>query len=157
MLLAACTHPHGATTPARGVPTPAIAVGACGDPSRDGVIGPSPHMDHADRDLDGDGRPERIVVDRSLCSPEGNCYWNVFTDTGGQCARYIGTFAGAALEPLQSRGDDNMSDVRAYWNQHGGRLLLQSYRYTRGGYRIEDVLQCKHAGDDRIECADMGR
>jgi hypothetical protein len=136
-----------------------LPIGWCGDPARDGVIGFSPRLDHADRDLDGDGRPETIVVDRSLCSPEGNCYWNVFTHSGseGQCARYIGTFEGAALEPLASHGEDNMLDVRAYWTQRAGRLLLQSYRYARGGYRIDDVLQCKRAADDRIECADTGR
>jgi hypothetical protein len=161
--LAACTHPHGAAAPrVRSVPTPAIAVGTCGEPGRDGVMGSSPNLDRADRDLDGDGRPEAIVVDRALCTPEGNCYWNVFRaasrdDGPGACARYIGTFEGAALEPLPTRGDDNMSDVRAYWTQRGGRLLLQSYRYTRGGYRIDDVLQCKRAADDRIECADTGR
>ena len=97
------------------------------------------------------------MVDRALCSPEGNCYWNAFAQPPGQCARYLGTFEGAALEALQSRGDDNMSDVRAYWKQSGGRLLLQSYRYARGGYRIDDVLQCKRDADDRIECADEGR
>jgi hypothetical protein len=121
-------------------------------------MGSSPKVDHADRDLDGDGRAEHIVVDRALCSAEGNCFWNVFSPGGGgQCARYLGTFEGAALEPLTSRGDDNMTDVRAYWNQHGGRMLLQSYRYTRGGYRIEDVLQCKRGSDDRIDCVDTGR
>jgi hypothetical protein len=155
---AACTHPHRDTTPtARGVPTAAIAVGACGDPARDGVLGSSPRLERADRDLDGDGRPESIVVDRGLCSDEGNCYWNVFTQPAGQCARYLGTFEGAALEPLASAGDDHMSDVRAYWKLRGGRMLLQSYRYARGGYRIDDVLQCKRAADDRLECADTSR
>jgi hypothetical protein len=159
LVLAACTHAHGpTTTSSRGVPTPAIAVGACGEPGRDGVMGAAPRVDHADRDLDGDGHPEHIVVDRALCSAEGNCFWNVFSPGGGgQCARYLGTFEGSALEPLTSHGEDNMSDVRAYWNQRGGRMLLQSYRYTRGGYRIEDVLQCKRAADDRIECADSDR
>jgi hypothetical protein len=122
---------------------------------RDGVVGPAPRLDHADRDLDGDGRPELVVVDRSLCTANGNCHWNVFSQPqAGGCARYLGTFDGAALEPLRSRGDDNMSDVRAYWAQSGGRVLLQSYHFTRGGYAITDVLQCKHAADDRLECAD---
>ena len=158
ILVAACTHPHAATTTARAIPTPTMQVGACGDPSHDGIIGTSPRLEHADRDLDGDGHPESVIVDRGLCTPEGNCYWNVFTPAAaGTCARYIGTFEGAALEPLASRGDDNMSDVRAYWRQRGGRLLLQSYRYVHGGYRIDDVLQCKRDSDDRIECADTGR
>ena len=28
--------------------------------------------------LDGDGTPENIVVDRAMCTGDGNCYWNVF-------------------------------------------------------------------------------
>jgi hypothetical protein len=75
----------------------------------------------------------------------------------GDCARYLGTFEGAALESLASRGDDHMVDVRAYYTQHGGRLLLQTYHFVRGGYRITDVLQCKRATDDRLECADTDR
>jgi hypothetical protein len=150
--LAACTHPHRVAAP---VPASSVQVGACGEPGHDGVMGRAPRIDRADRDLDGDGRPEAIVVDRSLCTPDGNCHWNVFTaGEVGACARYIGTFDGIALEPLASKGDDNMRDVRAYWKQAGGRMLLQSYRYTRGGYAITDVLQCKRASDDRLECAD---
>ena len=40
----------------------------------------SPRIDHADRDLDSDGRTEIIVVDRATCARvgDGNCYWNVF-------------------------------------------------------------------------------
>jgi hypothetical protein len=142
--------------PARSMPTPSIQVGACGEPGRDGVMGRAPKVDRADRDLDGDGTIEPIVVDRSLCTPEGNCYWNVFVPPhGAECARYAGTFEAAALEPLTSKGDDNMRDVRAYFNQSGGRLLLQSYRFVRGGYQIVDVIQCKRGTDDRLECADQ--
>ena len=47
-----------------------------------------------------------------------------------------------------------MSDVRGYWNLHGGRLLLQSYRFVRDGYQIVDALLCKRAADDRLDCAD---
>src|ERR1700733_6585774 len=135
-LVAACTHGASHTTPSTVmVPTPSVQVGACGEPGRDGVMGKSPRIDHADRDLDGDGKAESIVVDRSMCTPDGNCFWNVFTQpAAGECARYIGTFAAAALEPLSGKGDDNMSDIRGYWNLHGGRMLLQSYRFTRGGY-----------------------
>ena len=74
-----------------------------------------------------------------------------------ECARYAGTFAGAALEPLAARGDDNMSDVRGYWNLHGGRLLLQSYRFVRGGYQLVDALLCKRAADDRSIAATRTR
>ena len=38
----------------------------------------APQVDHADRDLDGDGQAEIIVVDRAMCTADGNCYWNVF-------------------------------------------------------------------------------
>ena len=160
VLAAACTRSHAPTTPStHAVPTPSIQVGACGEPTRDGVMSDKPRLEHADRDLDGDGRPEQIVVDRNKCSSDQNCYWNVFAAPRdpGDCARYIGTFEGAALETLASKGDDNMTDVRAYWNQHGGRMLLESYRFERGGYRVTDVLQCKRAADDRLECADTER
>jgi hypothetical protein len=38
-------------------------------------------------------------------------------------------------------------------------MLLEPYRFVRGGYLIEenDVLQCKRAADDRLECADTSR
>jgi hypothetical protein len=73
------------------------------------------------------------------------------------CSRYVGTFQAAALETLATRGDDNMTDVRGYWNLHGGRLLLQSYRFLRGGYQIVETLLCKRAADDKLECADTER
>ena len=157
--LVACTRAPHASSP-RTVPTPSVQVGACGEPDHDGVIGSSPRLDHADRDLDGDGKPERIVVDRGMCTGDGNCYWNVFRapPAGTQeCSRYAGTFAGAALEPLGQTGDDHMSDVRGYWNLHGGRLLLQSYRFVRGGYQIVDALLCRRAADDKLDCGDSER
>jgi hypothetical protein len=165
---AACGPRHAQVRPARVVPTPTVQVGACGDPSRDGVMSATPSIERADRDLNGDGIAEAVVVDRAMCTPEGNCYWNVFLlppvgsqagSAGGSqgCARYAGTFEAAALEPLGSRGDDNMSDVRGYWHLHGGRLLLQSYRFTRGGYRIVEAVQCRRETDDRLECMDSGR
>jgi hypothetical protein len=95
-----------------------------------------------------------------MCTPDGICYWNVFLSARKDpeaCARYTGTFEAAALEPLGSRGDDNMMDVRGYWNLHGGRLLLQSYRFTRGGYRIVEAVQCRRETDDRLECMDSDR
>src|SRR5690349_2785278 len=151
-VLAACHREPRATTPTA-IPTPSVLVGACATPGRDGVMSATPRLDRADRDLNGDGVPEAIVVDRSLCTAEGNCYWNVFVVPTGSsdCARYVGTFEGGALEPLAATGDDNMADVRGYWNLHGGRLLLQSYRFQRGGYRIVDALLCKRARDDTLE------
>lgn len=158
-LLGACTRAPRATTP-RVMPTPSVQVGACGEPGRDGVIGAAPRLDRADRDLDGDGRDEVLVVDRALCTAAGNCYWNVFRTAppgSDECARYAGSFAGAALEPLASRGDDNMVDVRSYWNLHGGRLSLETYRFVRGGYHLVESLLCRRAADDRLDCTDMER
>ncbi len=150
------------------MPLPSIQVGACGQPGRDGVMSAAPKTDRADRDLDGDGVAESIVVDRAMCTAEGNCYWNVFLSphvdraTGvaatGECARYAGTFAASALEPLPSRGDDNLTDIRGYWNLHGGRMLLQSYRFVRGGYQLVEALVCRRGGsDDKLECMDEER
>ena len=154
LVVAACSR-RSPTTP-RQMPSPSVQVGACGEPGRDGVMGTAPKVERADRDLDGDGRNEAIVVDRSMCSSDGNCYWNVFTPARevGACSRYAGTFEGSALELMTSRGDDNMADVRVYWNLQGGRLLLQSYRFTRDGYQSVDTLLCKRATDDRLDCAD---
>jgi len=157
LLAAACTRNRAPTTPTTvRLPTPSVQVGACAEPGRDGVIGTSPKIDRADRDLDNDGRPEAIAVDRAMCTAEGNCYWNVFTAgrAVGECSRYAGTFQAAALETMTGRGDDNMSDVRGYWNLHGGRLLLQEYRFLRDGYQIVGTLLCKRAADDRLDCAD---
>jgi hypothetical protein len=158
VVAAGCRREHRATTP-REMPAPSIQVGACGEPGRDGVMSKTPQTGRADRDLNEDGVPEPIVVDRSLCTPEGNCYWNVFltppaTAGATACARYAGTFAASALEPLASRGDDNMVDVRGYWNLHGGRMLLQSYRFMRGGYELVDALLCRRGSDDKLECMD---
>lgn len=156
--LTACTKGKPETRAPREVPIPSVQVGACGTPGRDGVMSSAPKLDRADRDLDGDHIVESITVDRAMCTADGNCYWNVFrapsTRVGGECSRYVGTFAGAALEPLSTAGEDNMRDVRGYWNLHGGRLLLQSYRFVRGGYHLNDALLCKRAADDRLECSD---
>lgn len=157
LLAASCSRKNATTTPTTvRLPTPSVQVGACGEPGRDGVMGSSPRIDRADRDLDGDGQPEAVVVDRAMCTADGNCYWNVFMAgrEPGECARYAGTFQAAALEPMPQRGDDNMSDVRGYWNLHGGRLLLQEYRFLRDGYQIVSTLLCKRAADDRLDCAD---
>lgn len=157
---AACGGGRTGVSAPRRMPTPTVQVGACGDPSRDGVLGSAPKLDRADRDLNGDGAVEQIVVDRAMCTPDGNCYWNVFLAPPrgtSECARYAGTFEAAALEPLAARGDDNMADVRGYWNLHGGRLLLQSYRFSQGGYRIVEAIQCKRESDDRLECMDSER
>ncbi len=128
-------------------------IGECADPERHGAVGESPKWDRHDRDLDGDGTAEVIVADRTLCTPEGNCYWNVFI-SDGTCPRYAGTIAGAALETLDVQGDRGFRNVRAWWRlSGGGRLLMEEYRYRRGGYRVVDSLLCRRMDDDRIECA----
>jgi hypothetical protein len=159
LVATACTRRAATSTTPRQMPTPSIQVGACGEPGRDGVMGHAPKVDRADRDLDGDGTNEAVVVDRSMCTADGNCYWNVFSPGReiGECSRYAGTFQGSALETMASRGENNMADVRSYWNLQGGRMLLQSYRFTRDGYEIVDALVCKRATDDRLECADTNR
>jgi hypothetical protein len=156
LALGACHREARPTTP-RPVPTPSVQVGSCATPGRDGVISAAPRLDRADRDLNGDGVAEAVVVDRALCTAEGNCYWNVFlmpAAGSSECPRYAGTFEGGALEPLTTKGDENMADVRGYWNLHGGRLLLQSYRFVHGGYRLVDALLCKRSRDDKLDCAD---
>jgi hypothetical protein len=158
--------PAGPTTVL--LPTPSIQVGACGEPGRDGVQSSSPRLDRADRDLDGDGVAESVVVDRALCTAAGNCYWNVFLPPrDGGCARYVGTFAASALEPLSmagaasggglGAGEAGMRDVRGYWSLGGGRILLQTYRFLHGGYQVVDVVLCRRGGDDRLDCVDPDR
>jgi hypothetical protein len=159
VVLGACGSSAKRVGTPRVMPTPSVQVGSCAEPTRDGVTSASPKLDRADRDLNADGALESIVVDRALCTSDGNCYWNVFvTPAAGsqECVRYAGTFAAAALEPLASRGEDNMTDVRGYWNLHGGRLLLSSYRFARGGYQLVDALLCRRAADDRLECDESG-
>jgi hypothetical protein len=98
-------------------------------------------------------------VDRALCTADDNCFWNVFVvppSGSSDCARYVGTFEARALEPMTTTGDDNMVDVRGYWNLHSGRFLLQSYRFLHGGYRLVEALICRRERDDRLECADSG-
>lgn len=158
LLLVGCSKPARTTTP-REMPVPSVQVGACGQPGVDGVLGRSPKLERWDRDLDGDGLDEYVVVDRAMCA-EDNCYWNVFRPPPAgstECSRYAGTFAAAALEPLAAKGEDNMRDIRGYWHLHGGRLLLQSYRFMRGGYQLVDALLCRRAADDKLECTDSER
>jgi hypothetical protein len=135
--------------------TPTVRAGECAAPDRDGVIGDRPALTHADRDLDGDGQDEIVISDHTLCTPEGNCHWNVFHDQAG-CLRYVGTISAARVQRLPRRGEDGFADVRAIWYLTGeNRLLLQEYRFRRGGYRIADVLLCRESGDDSVLCAEV--
>lgn len=154
--LAACQREPRATTP-RVVPAPSVQVGSCATPARDGVIGPSPRLERADRDLNGDGVPEVITVDRALCTAEGNCYWNAFVAPSPEapdCPRYAGTFEGGKLERQTTMGEEHMVDMRSYWNLHGDRVLLQSYRFARGGYHLIDALLCQTTAGDNLECTE---
>jgi hypothetical protein len=117
------------------------------------VVGASPSLIHADRDLDGDDRPEVVVADENLCSSDGNCHWNLFAVSGDPpCARYLGTVAAEALEAPGSRGEDGFLDLRGWWAlTGGGRMLLQEYHFSHGGYRLTDALVCRR-DEDRLLC-----
>jgi hypothetical protein len=161
LLAAGCPGPRKPPVPPQ--PPPATRrVGSCADPNVDGVVGKMPRLRRADRDLDGDGAPEQVVADEALCAGEGNCYWNVFyadpadprSESSPACTRYAGTLAGAAIEPLASRGERRFSDLRVWWRFGGGRLLVQEYRFRMGGYQVTDALLCAEGKDDRILCAE---
>lgn len=136
--------------------THSVDVGECADPQRDGVISEAPTTVHADRDLGGDAGVEQVVADRKMCDEAGNCHWNVFVAPRApdECVRYAGTLAATTLEPLSSSGQLGMRDVRGYWKLPSGRVLVQDYRFSRGGYRVVDALLCRTADDDRLECAE---
>lgn len=156
VLLAACGPKAGAAPRSAQVPVPTVRVGDCAAPERDGVRGDSPRLKRADRDLDGDGTPEAVVADESLCTPDGNCYWNVFVRAEGGCERYAGALAGAVLEP--QAGGPGWPPVRAYWNLGGGkRVLVQEYQFRRGGYVLSETLVCRRQDDDRMLCSEDTR
>jgi hypothetical protein len=161
LAVAACgprAKPAGTTPRAAQMPVPTVQVGACAEPDRDGVVSQRPDLRHADRDLDGDGQSETIVADRALCTPEGNCYWNVFVHPPGGCPRYAGTLAGERLEPLAARGDDHFLDVRGYWQLTSkDRFLVEEYRFVRGGYLSQGALVCRREDDDRLQCSEDAR
>ena len=161
-LLAGCPRGAGTTTGVGTVPTPTVGVGDCAEPGRDGVMSATPRLEQQPRDLDGDGVDEAVTVDRAACRPDGNCFWNVFRmppagaiDPVG-CVRFVGTLAGVALEPLSSTGDGGMIDLRSYWSLGANRVLLQSYRFSGGGYQLMDALPCRRMEDERLQCADDG-
>ena len=136
-----------------------VHVGACAEPERDGVLSERPKLRRANRDLDGDRVAETVVADVRLCSSEGNCYWNIFTDDDRSgCQRYVGTVAAAAIDRLPARGEDGFFDLRGWWRfSRGNRMLMQEYRFRQGGYRVVDALLCREQGDDRLLCATEDR
>jgi hypothetical protein len=137
------------------VPPPTVRAGDCGVPEQDGVVSAAPRLVRADRDLDGDGLTEAVVADQAMCTPEGNCYWNVFlTATDGGCARFAGALAGAYLEPRAQGPGGVPVPVRTYWTLGGSRLLMQEYEFRRGGYVLVDTLVCRRESDDRLRCSE---
>jgi hypothetical protein len=135
-------------------PVSTVRVGDCGDPERDGIVGASPSLRHADKDLNGDDVDETIVADGDLCNAEGDCHWNVFVpDELAGCRRYAGTIQAIGIERLPGRGDRGFSDLRAVWALTGdGRFLVQEYRFRRGGYQVTDALLCRQGTDDQVLC-----
>lgn len=134
-----------------------VEVGECADPSKQGVFGRTPNLIHADRDLDGDDVAEVVVADRELCTVEGNCHWNLYRRQGS-CHRYLGTVSAASLQRIEPRGEQGFFGLRGWWKLTAGdRMLLQEYRFRRGGYRLVEALPCRQAEDDRILCAERAR
>ncbi len=136
-------------------PPPTVAIGDCGDPGRDGVVSERPRLERRDRDLDGDGTPEVVSVDRGLCDGENNCSYNLFAGRAeGGCRRYLGTVEGSGIELLHDSDEDRFHDLRAWWRLGGPRLLLQHYRFRAGGYRLVEALVCSRQEDNRLLCAE---
>lgn len=134
-----------------------VRVGECADPAAQGVFGDAPALQHADRDLDGDGIDEVVVADRNLCTADSNCHWNIYR-TQGECHRYVGTISAASIQRLARRGEAGFFGLRGWWNLTGGRrMLMQEFAFQRGGYRLVDALLCRHVEDDRIVCEERGR
>ena len=133
-------------------------VGDCAEPNGQGRVSASPRLVRADRDLDGDGRPEIVVSDQKLCTEDKNCYWNLFaTDSTRGCKQFLGTVAGNKIELLATRSPDAYRDIRAWWRfKTGNRYLLQHYRYHRVGYQLQDTLLCSRTAD-RFVCVPEGR
>ncbi len=159
LVVAGCPNKARTTTPTEPrvtvLPAPTIKVGDCGVPEHDGVVSATPTLVRADRDLDGDGRPEPVVADQTMCTALHNCYWNVFLPAAdGGCARFAGALAGAYLEPRTPGAGGVPAPVRAYWNLGGPRLLMQEYEFRRGGYVLTDTLVCRREDDDRLRCTE---
>ena len=164
LVLAACSgRSRKPTLPASALARPALAVGSCGTPEHDGVRNPQPsavRLERADRDLNGDGQSELVAVDRSMCDSVGNCHWNMFAaaSSSDPCRRFLGTVAGVALQVATdaSLGDQGFAPLRAFWQLGEGRVLVQSYLFSAGGYRVTDALICNRAaagGGDTLRCA----
>jgi hypothetical protein len=160
-LVGACgskAAPASTIPTADSMPVPTVQIGDCADPERDGVIGDAPQLRRADRDLNGDEVAEAVVADRTMCTEEGNCHWNVFVGDGADgCSRYAGTIAAAAIESLQDRGEGGFFALRGWWSFAGGsRMLMQEYQFRHGGYHVRDAVMCRQVGGDRLICQPDG-
>ncbi len=159
VLVSGCGRKRG-TSPAPARPLPVqgdVRVGDCADPAKEGVVGEAPSLDRADRDLNDDGNDEVVVAARGMCTKEGNCHWNLYR-TEGECHRYLGTVSASGIQRIPPRGEDGFYGLRGFWRLTGdGRVLLQEYRFRRGGYRLVEAVLCRQADDDRILCEEQGR
>lgn len=130
-----------------------VHVGDCVDAERAGVLSDSPDLRSAHRDLNGDGKAEKVYADRRLCR-RGNCYWNLFVKAQG-CDRYIGTVSGETLEILDLQSDAGFHEIRGWWKlPRGKRHVVQSYLFREDGYLLNDVIICQGAGGSALICAD---
>ena len=152
------------TLPSQALAQPVLAVGSCGTPDHDGLRNPQAsavRLARADRDLNGDGQAEIVAVDRSMCDSVGNCHWNIFAAAPSRdaCQRFLGTVAGVTLQvsATDGPGDQGFVPVRAFWQLGEGRVLVQSYLFSAGGYRVSDALVCSRAAagsGDTLSCAE---
>lgn len=165
LAMPACGSRRSKTTlPSQALARPALAVGSCGTPAHDGFLNPQSsavRLERADRDLNGDGQAEIVAVDRSMCDGDGNCHWNIFAEAPSSdvCQRFLGTVAGVTLQvsATDRPGDQGFVPVRAFWQLGEGRVLVQSYLFSAGGYRVTDALVCNRAAagaGDTLSCAE---
>ena len=155
----ACTRSLPGSAESPQAPAPTVG-GECADPGADGVVSDAPDLMRADRDLDGSGSAEIVAADRSLCTPEDNCHWNVFVASGEYetCPRYAGTISGAAIETLDSRGEEGFSDIRGWWQlADERRMLMQEYTYRSGGYEVVEAVPCAAQPGGRVVCGEDRR
>ena len=132
-------------------------VGACANPTSEGLFSANPDIERADRDLDGDRVDEMVVMDRTLCTAQKNCHWNIYRTENG-CHRYVGTVSAFAIQRLRTRGEGGFFGLRGIWNLTGGqRVLMQEYQFQRGGYRLKEALLCRYDDGDRLLCEERGR
>ena len=139
-----------------GFPTLTGTTGNCSSVESTGVVGKYKQLERYDYDLDRDGKREIVIVDRSLCTKEGNCYWNLFSTTLKEhCNSYLGTVAGASLELLSTKGEKNFLDIRAQWIlSDDSRLMVEEYKFIDTGYRMTGTLLCHLVSSNTVSCTE---